>query len=88
MRKLETLAVGGCTVTCTAEAVAATVTVADADLVASACDVAVTVTVAGVGTVAGAVYTPAEVIEPFAAPPVTTQVTAMLVVPETVAVNG
>jgi hypothetical protein len=39
-------------------------TCAEADLVVSACDVAVTVTTAGLGTIAGAVYNPAEVIAP------------------------
>jgi hypothetical protein len=55
--------------------------------VASACDVAVTVTLAGLGTVAGAAYTPALVIFPLPAPPATLHVTAVFVVPVTVAVK-
>jgi len=43
-------------------------TCAEADLVVSACDVAVTVTTAGLGTIAGAVYKPAEVIAPHLEP--------------------
>ena len=58
----------------------ATVTVADADLVESATEVAVTVTMAGLGTLAGAVYTPLELTVPQFAPvqpvPETLQVTA------------
>jgi len=44
------------------------VTVAKADLVRSATDVAVTVTVVGMGTVAGAMYLPAESIVPQLTP--------------------
>jgi hypothetical protein len=70
---------------------AVTVTLADADFVMSACDTAVTVTVAGLGTAEGAVYSPEEVIVPTVEfPPVTPftcQVTAVLEVPVTVAVN-
>jgi hypothetical protein len=65
------------------------VTVAEADLVASACETAVTVTVAGLGTLAGALKTPAvEIVPVVAFPPVTPftcQVTAVLVVFCTVA---
>lgn len=57
----------------------------------SACAVALIVTLAGLGTVAGAVYKPAEVIVPQAFPeqpdPLTLQVTAVFVVPVTVAWN-
>jgi hypothetical protein len=67
------------------------VTVAEADLVVSACDTALTVTVAGLGTLAGAVYRPAELMVPtVASPPATSltlQLTAVLVVFRTVAVN-
>jgi hypothetical protein len=55
------------------------VTVAEADFVGSAALVAVTLTVFGAGATAGAVYKPAAVIVPQAAPeqpaPVTVQVT-------------
>jgi hypothetical protein len=68
-----------------------TVTVAEADLVVSACEVAFTVTVGGAGTEAGAVYRPALVIAPQAAPaqpaPAILQVTAVFAVPVTVALN-
>jgi hypothetical protein len=68
------------------------VTVAEADLVVSACETAVTVTVAGLGTVAGAVKAPdVEIIPVVAFPPVTPftcQVTAVLVVFCTVAVKA
>ncbi len=68
------------------------VTVAEADLVASACEMAVTVTVAGLGTVAGALNTPkVEIVPVVALPPVTPftcQVTAVLVVFCTVAANA
>ncbi len=67
---IETLTTGG----------AVTVTVADADFVASAELVAVTVYVPAV---AGAVYRPEVDMEP----PVADQVTAVLVVPVTVAEN-
>ena len=67
------------------------VTVAVADLVGSATLVAVTVTVAGDGIVPGAVYKPVELMVPHAAPvqpaPETLKVTAVFVVPVTVAVN-
>ena len=67
------------------------VTVAALDFVGSAIDVAVTETRAGLGTVAGAVYRPLVDIVPQAAPvqplPVTLQVTAVLAVFDTVAVN-
>ncbi|MGH9208426.1 MAG: hypothetical protein ACRD1G_18045, partial [Acidimicrobiales bacterium] len=70
---------------------AVTVTLADADLVISACETAATVTVAGLGTAAGAVYSPdVETVPTVALPPVTPftcQVTAVLLVPVTVAVN-
>jgi uncharacterized protein (DUF2237 family) len=68
-----------------------TVTVAEADLLGSACEVAVTVTVGGVGTEAGAVYRPATVMVPHVGPlqpvPEIVQVTVVLIVPVTVAVN-
>ena len=67
------------------------VTAADADVTPSAVDVAVTVTFAGVGTVSGAVYRPAVVMVPHAEPaqpePVTLQVTLVIAVPVTVALN-
>ena len=66
-------------------------TVAEADLVASACEVAVTVTIAGFGATAGATYSPAGAMLPQERPeqpnPVTLQVTAVLVLPVTVAEN-
>ena len=83
VRKSETDAVAGSTETCTAE-LDTTVTVAEPDLVVSAWEVAVTVTFAGLGTVAGAVYTPIDEIVP---PPLTLQVTAWLFVPVTVALK-
>jgi hypothetical protein len=68
-----------------------TVTVADADLVVSACETAATVTDAGLGTAEGAVYSPEVEIVPTVelppATPFTCQVTAVLEVPVTVAVN-
>jgi hypothetical protein len=64
-----------------------TVTMAEPDLEVSAWDVPVTLTWAGAGTVEGAVYTPAAVMVPFAAPPTTLQFTAVFEVPVTVAVN-
>src|SRR2546430_1096367 len=67
------------------------VTCAEADFVGSACDTAVTVTVAGFGPPAGAVYRPELDIAPTVAlpplPPLTCQVTAVLLVFCTVAVN-
>src|SRR5438876_896764 len=67
------------------------VTWAEADFVASAWDTAVTVTVPGLGTTAGAVYSPElEIVPTVALPPVTPltcQVTAVLAVFCTVAVN-
>lgn len=70
---------------------AAIVTVAESDLVGSACEVAVTVTNGGAGMLPGAVYSPADVIVPQVLPlqpmPVTFQVTAVFAVPVTVAVN-
>jgi hypothetical protein len=79
------VACGGVTLTATV-----TVTLADPDLVESACDTAVTVTVAGFGTFAGAVYTPLGEIDPVVAPfppvvPFTCHVTAKFVVFVTVA---
>ena len=71
---------------------ASTATAAAADLVGSAWLVAVTVTDAGDGTAAGAVYRPALVIVPQAAPvqpaPESVQLTAVLLVPPTDAVNN
>ena len=46
-------------------------TVPAADLALSACEVAVTVTEDGLGTVAGAVYTPLEMVPYVEFPPVT-----------------
>src|SRR6266480_2777062 len=67
------------------------VTCAEADFVGSAWDTAVTVTVAGFGTTAGAVYRPElDIVPTVALPPVTPltcQVTAVLLVFCTVAVN-
>ena len=64
---------------------------AEADLVESATDVAVTVASPGVGIVAGAVYSPVEVMEPHepATQPIpeTDQVTAVFELPVIVAVN-
>src|SRR5579864_2411843 len=75
------------------------VTVAVADFVGSACEIAVTETDAGLGTADGARYSPSlfvpnTVVEtsPFVElpplTPLTCQVTAVFVDPETVAVNG
>jgi hypothetical protein len=64
-----------------------TVTVAEMDLVESATLVAVTVTMGGTGTVAGAVYSPLAEIVPALALGSTLQVTAVLALPVTVAVN-
>jgi hypothetical protein len=70
---------------------AVTVALADPDFVVSAWDTAVTVTVAGLGTAEGAVYSPeVEIVPTDEFPPVTPftcQVTAVLEVPVTVAVN-
>jgi hypothetical protein len=70
---------------------AVTVALADPDFVVSAWDTAVTVTVAGLGTAEGAVYSPeVEIVPTDEFPPVTLfacQVTAVLEVPVTVAVN-
>src|SRR5205823_10523031 len=67
------------------------VTCAEADFVGSACDTAVTATVAGFGTTAGAVYRPElDIVPTVALPPLTPltcQVTAVLLVFCTVAVN-
>src|SRR5216110_584317 len=67
------------------------VTCAEPDFVGSAWDTAVTVTVAGFGTTAGAVYRPElDIVPTVALPPVTPltcQVTAVLLVFSTVAVN-
>jgi len=68
------------------------VTVAVADFVVSAAATAEIVTVAGLGTAAGAVYKPAEEIEPTVemspnTSPLTSQVTALVEPPVTVAVN-
>jgi len=69
----------------------AMLTVAEADFVESACDVPVTTTDAGDGCAAGAVYRPVDVIVPQPDPmhpgPESVQVTAVLVVPDTLAVN-
>ncbi len=95
-----TFAVNGCVVpgaTCTDEGETETpisaesVTVAEADLVGSACDVAVTETRDGLGTAGGAVYKPPVVIVPQLEPaqptPPTLHVTAVLAEPVTVAWN-
>ena len=67
------------------------VTVAEPDLVESATEVALTVTAAGEGAEAGAVYSPAPDMVPQRAPlqpgPETLQVTAVFVVPLTLAEN-
>src|SRR5262249_505847 len=80
----------GLTVTFTAVADWIT-TLAEADLVVSATEVAVTVANAGLGTVAGAVYKPDDVMvpqEPETQPvPETLQVTAVFDLPVTVALN-
>src|SRR5271154_2827567 len=87
--KFATLAAAGDTVTEVFDGpdVVVTVKVADPDFVVSRCEVAVTVTCAGVGTVAGAVYSPAPEIVPFALPPTTLPVTAVSEVCVTAAVN-
>ena len=73
------------------DTVALTVTVAEPDFVLSATEIAVIVTVSCAGTVAGAVYSPPDVIVPTVAlPPVTPltcQVTEVSVALATVAVN-
>src|SRR5579864_8710335 len=84
--KSATVATLGDTVTVTDPDAAVTVTVAVADFALLASEVAVTVTCAGFGTNAGAVYSPLAEIVPSAAP-ATLHVTAVFVVPETVAVN-
>ena len=70
---------------------AVTVSAAVADLVESAWAMAVTVTLAGLGTADGAVYRPeVETVPWVESPPVTPltcQVTAKFVVPDTVGVN-
>ncbi len=70
---------------------AAMVTAAGADFVASASNTTVTVTFAGLGTCAGAVYTPEALIVPvMAVPPTrpfTCHWTAVFVVPVTVSVK-
>jgi len=84
-----TFAVEGVNVTLTGGSM---VTAAEADLVGSATLVAVTVTVEGVGTAAGAVYTPVAGVtvpsmeSPFSTP-LTVQVTAVFAVPVTVGVK-
>jgi len=64
-----------------------TVTAAEPECELLACEVAVMVTCAGLGTEAGAVYKPVLEMVPLAEPPLTLQVTAVLEVPLTVAVN-
>src|SRR5271157_4119133 len=67
------------------------VTVAEPDMVGYASNVAVTATSGGLGTLAGAVYRPLLVTVPHARPvqplPDTLQITTVLLVPVTVAVN-
>jgi hypothetical protein len=67
------------------------VTTANPDFVLLASEVAVIVICAGVGTTAGAVYRPSDVMSPQLLPeqptPLRLQVTAVLEVPRTVAVN-
>jgi hypothetical protein len=84
--KFATVAAPGETLTEVGDAFVS-VTVADADFVASACEVAVTVTCGGFGAVAGAVYSPMLEMLPLAAPPATLQVTAAFDAPVTVALN-
>jgi len=90
VRPVVTVAVLGLTVTTTA-AGAVTVTTAAPVFVVSACEVAITVTVPPVGTFAGAVYKPDELMVPMLAALaevlLTCHVTVVFVVPETVAVN-
>jgi len=87
---METWLLAGETVTVTAVAASIT-TLAEADLEVSATDVAVTLARAGVGTVAGAVYKPDDVMvphDPDTQPvPETVHVTAVLEEPVTEAVN-
>jgi len=82
-----TVAVPGETETATG----AMLTVALADLVTSDCDVAVTVMLPVLGAMDGAVYRPALLMAPQAAPvqpePETLHVTAVLTVPLTLALN-
>ena len=86
--KMDTVAGFGLTAT---ETCCAMVTLADPESDVFADKTAVTVTVAGLGMVPGAVYNPFEVMVPDAAlppgVPFTCQVTAVFVVPVTVAVN-
>ena len=83
------LAVDGdtCTVTFDGTDFVVIVTVAVPVFDVSFCDVAIITTCAGVGTVAGAVYSPVLEIVPFALPPATVHVTAVLNVSVTVALN-
>src|SRR5580693_5613915 len=83
------LTVAGDTATVTFEGcdVLVIVTVAVPVFVESFSDVAMITTCAGVGTVVGAVYKPVLEIVPFALPPDTVQVTAVLNVSCTVALN-
>jgi hypothetical protein len=66
-------------------------TVTEADIAVFACETAVTVTVPELGTVAGAVYKPeVEIVPTVELPPVTpftSQVTAVLEFPDTIAAN-
>lgn len=88
---MRTVAVGTEAETLMAGAAALTVTVAAALLVVSAMEIAVTVILAGEGTAVGAVYTPVESILPWVASPpgvpFTCQVTPVLVVLATAALN-
>lgn len=90
MPEVETEALVGLILSKTASA-AATVTLAEADLVGSATLVAFTVTVAGEGTLDGDVYNPLAEIIPHAPPvqptPLTDHVTAAFEVPVTFAEN-
>ena len=83
------LAVDGdtCTVTFDGADFVVIVTVAVPVFDVSFSDVAIITTCAGVGTVAGAAYSPLAEIVPFALPPATFQVTAVLNVSSTVALN-
>jgi hypothetical protein len=87
--KFATLGAPGETTTVIFDGVDAVVTVSVAVAVAVVCfcETAITVTCAGVGTEAGAVYSPVLEIAPFALPPTTVQLTAWLDVSATVAVN-
>jgi hypothetical protein len=84
--KFATLAEFGVTVTETGEA-AVMVTVALPFIELFACDVAVIGTCGALGIAAGAVYSPACVMLPLDAPPLTAQVTFVFVVPDTMALN-